>query len=320
MTAQPAIAPLAAADDATVSLWRDAWTRLSRNKLAVASLAVIAILALVAIFGPWLTPYDFLSQDLEARNLSPNWAHPFGTDELGRDVFSRVIYGTRTAFVVAIVVTGIAATLGVVLGAVAGYFGGLIDRFVMWCTDTTMSVPQLLLVVVINASLKPPLVNFMEAQYELTRNPFFRNSIIVDFVLVFGSMALILWPPYARLIRAQVLSIRNRPYVTAARALGLSTPIIISRYVIPNSIGPLIVAISAGLGNAMVLESAFSFLGVGVNPPIPSWGNMISDGLQVWRNHAHLLAAPAIVLGLATVAFSFLGDGLNDALNPKGSK
>lgn len=320
MTDQPALAPIAVPDEPAVNLWRDAWMRLSRNKLAVLSLAVIGVLAFAAVFGPWLTPYDFLSQDLNARNMPPNWAHLFGTDELGRDVFSRVIYGTRTAFVVAIVVTGIASFLGVVLGAIAGYFGGFVDRFVMWCTDTTMSVPQLLLVVVINASLKPPLVNFMEAQYELTRNPFFRNSIIIDFVLVFGSMALILWPPYARLIRAQVLSIRNRPYVTAARALGLSTPIIIRRYVIPNSIGPLIVAISAGLGNAMVLESAFSFLGVGVNPPIPSWGNMISDGLQVWRNHAHLLAAPAIVLGLATVAFSFLGDGLNDALNPKGSK
>lgn len=319
MTDQPAIAP-ALPEEAPVSLWRDAWARLSRNKLAVASLAIIALLAFVAVFGPWLTPFDFLSQDLEARNLAPNWTHLFGTDELGRDVFSRVVYGTRTAFIVAIVVTGIAATLGIVLGSLAGYFGGFLDRFVMWFTDTTMSVPQLLLVVVINASLKPPLVNFMEAQYAATQNPFFRNSIIIDFVLVFGSMALIMWPPYARLIRAQVLSIRNRPYVTAARALGLSTPIIISRYVIPNAVGPLIVAISAGLGNAMVLESAFSFLGVGVNPPIPSWGNMISDGLQVWRNHAHLLAAPAIVLGVATVAFSFLGDGLNDALNPRGSK
>lgn len=319
MSDQPAIAPMLP-DEAPVSLWRDAWARLSCNKLAVASLAIIALLAFVAIFGPWLTPYDFLSQDLEARNLAPNWTHLFGTDELGRDVFSRVVYGTRTAFIVAIVVTGIAATLGIVLGSLAGYFGGFLDRFVMWFTDTTMSVPQLLLVVVINASLKPPLVNFMEAQYAATQNPFFRNSIFIDFVLVFGSMALIMWPPYARLIRAQVLSIRNRPYVTAARALGLSTPIIISRYVIPNAVGPLIVAISAGLGNAMVLESAFSFLGVGVNPPIPSWGNMISDGLQVWRNHAHLLAAPAIVLGVATVAFSFLGDGLNDALNPRGSK
>jgi len=321
MSTDPAtIHSAAPGDEPPVNLWRDAWARLSCNKLAVLSLAVIGLLAFVAVFGPWLTPFDFLSQDLNARNLPPNWVHLFGTDELGRDVFSRVVYGTRTAFVVAIVVTGIAATLGIILGAMAGYLGGPFDRFVMWFTDTTMSVPQLLLVVVINASLKPPLVNFMEAQYEATKNGFFRNSMIVDFVLVFGSMALILWPPYARLIRAQVLSIRSRPYVTAARALGLSTPIIIGRYIIPNAIGPLIVAISAGLGNAMVLESAFSFLGVGVNPPIPSWGNMISDGLQVWRNHAHLLAAPAIVLGVATIAFSFLGDGLNDALNPRGNK
>jgi peptide/nickel transport system permease protein len=183
-----------------------------------------------------------------------------------------------------------------------------------------MSVPNLLLVVVINASLKAPLASWMEAQYLATLNPFFRETIWVDFILVFGSMALISWPPYARLVRAQVLSIRSRPYITAARALGLTTRIILMRYVVPNAVGPLIVSVSAGLGTAMVLESAFSFLGVGVNPPTPSWGNMISDGLRVWQHYPHLLAAPAAVLGLATVGFSFLGDGLNDALNPRGSK
>jgi peptide/nickel transport system permease protein len=160
----------------------------------------------------------------------------------------------------------------------------------------------------------------MEAQFLATHNPFFRQTIWVDFILVFGSMALIAWPPYARLVRAQVLSIRSRPYITAARALGLSNRLILTRYVVPNALGPLIVSVSAGMGTAMVLESAFSFLGVGVNPPTPSWGNMISDGLRVWQHYPHLLAAPAIVLGLATVAFSFLGDGLNDALNPRGSK
>jgi peptide/nickel transport system permease protein len=184
----------------------------------------------------------------------------------------------------------------------------------------TMSVPNLLLVVVINASLKTPLSQWMEAQFLKTHNPFFRQTIWVDFILVFGSMALIAWPPYARLVRAQVLSVRSRPYITAARALGLSNRLILTRYVVPNAIGPLIVSVSAGMGTAMVLESAFSFLGVGVNPPTPSWGNMISDGLRVWQHYPHLLAAPAIVLGLATVAFSFLGDGLNDALNPRGSK
>lgn len=307
-------------EDPPVSLWRDAWQRLVRNKLAVVGLAMILVLAFAAVFGPMLTPYDFLSQDLDARNLTPSLAHLFGTDDLGRDVFSRVLYGSRTAFLVAVVVTAIAVSIGTTLGAIAGFFGGFADRLIMWLTDMTMSVPNLLLVVVINASLKTPLSQWMEAQYLATLNPIFRETVWIDFILVFGSMALISWPPYARLVRAQVLSIRSRPYITAAQALGLTNRIILTRYVVPNAIGPLIVSVSAGLGTAMVLESAFSFLGVGVNPPTPSWGNMISDGLRVWQHYPHLLAAPAIVLGLATVAFSFLGDGLNDALNPRGSK
>ncbi|MFF0924061.1 ABC transporter permease [Rhizobium leguminosarum] len=303
-----------------VSLWRDAWYRLKRNRLAIFGLVIVLILGFTAIFGPYLTPYDYLSQDLNARNVLPSMSHLFGTDDLGRDVFSRVVFGTRTAFLVAIIVTVFAVLIGLVLGAVAGFFGNPFDRAIMWLTDVTMSVPNLLLVVVINASLKSPISKWMEARYLETLNPFYRETMWVDFILVFGSMALISWPPYARLVRAQVLSIRSRPYITAAQALGLSNWIIIKRYVIPNALGPLIVSVSAGLGTAMVLESAFSFLGVGVNPPTPSWGNMISDGLRVWQHYPHLLAAPAAVLGLASVAFSFLGDGLNDALNPRGSK
>lgn len=317
MTGTPMITP---PEDHPSSLWKDAWRRLRRNRLAVAGLGVLAVLVFVAAFGPWLTPYDFLSQNLDARNLAPSLVHPLGTDDLGRDVLSRVIYGARTAFMVAVLVTLIAVGIGVLLGAVAGFYGGRFDRALMWVTDMTMSVPQLLLVVVINASLKQPITLWMEARYMETLNPIYRNSAIIDFVLVFGSMALISWPPYARLVRAQVLSIRNRPYVTAARALGLTNWIILTRYVLPNAMGPLVVAISAGLGTAMVLESAFSFLGIGVNPPTPSWGNMISDGLRVWTNYPHLLFAPAAVLAVVTVAFNFLGDGLNDALNPKGQK
>jgi len=308
------------AEEAPVNLWRDAWHRLRRNKLAIFGLIVIVILAFTAIFGPALTPYDYLSQDLASRNAPPSLAHFFGTDDLGRDVFSRIVFGTRTAFLVAVIVTFIAVLIGLVLGAVAGFFGNPFDRVIMWLTDVTMSVPNLLLVVVINASLKTPITRWMEAQYLATLNPFYRQTVWVDFLLVFGSMALISWPPYARLVRAQVLSIRNRPYVMAAQALGLSNWIVILRYIVPNALGPLIVSVSAGLGTAMVLESAFSFLGVGVNPPTPSWGNMISDGLRVWQHYPHLLAAPAAVLGLASVAFSFLGDGLNDALNPRGGK
>lgn len=319
MSAIP-LSPGAAPEEQPANLWTDAWHRLKRNKLALFGLTIVAILALTAIFGPFLTPYDYLTQDLQARNAVPSLEHLFGTDDLGRDVFSRVVFGTRTAFLVAVIVTVIAVIIGTVLGAVAGFFGNTTDRIIMWLTDTTMSVPNLLLVVVINASLKQPIASWMEARYLATFNPFYRQTIWVDFFLVFGSMALISWPPYARLVRAQVLSIRSRPYITAAQALGLSNWVIMTRYVVPNALGPLIVSVSAGLGTAMVLESAFSFLGVGVNPPTPSWGNMISDGLRVWQHYPHLLAAPAAVLGLASVAFSFLGDGLNDALNPRGSK
>jgi ABC-type dipeptide/oligopeptide/nickel transport system permease subunit len=306
--------------DKPVSLWRDAWERLIRNRLAVIGLIIVVILLFAALFGPYLTPYDFLSQNLDERNLTMSGAHWFGTDDLGRDVFSRVLYGARTAFFVAVVVTFIALIIGSVLGVLAGYIGGNTDRLIMWLADVTMSIPNLLLVVVINTSIKPPLARWMEAQYLETLNPIYRNTMWIDFILVFGSMALITWPPYARLMRAQVLSIRSRPYITAAKAIGLPPRQIMWRHIAPNALGPLIVAVSAGLGTAMVLESAFSFLGVGVTPPIPSWGNMISDGLRVWQHYPHLLAAPAAVLGLATVAFSFLGDGLNDALNPRGVK
>jgi peptide/nickel transport system permease protein len=180
-----------------------------------------------------------------------------------------------------------------------------------------MSIPHLLLAVVVNISLKPSVTQWMDKMYLKTHNNLFRETVWVDFVLVFGALALVLWPSYARLIRGQILSIRNKNYVLAARALGVPTPTILLRYVIPNALGPVVVAVSAGLGMAMVLESAFSFLGVGVRPPIPSWGNMISDGLRVWHRYPHLLAAPAATLGMITVAFSFLGDGLNDALNPR---
>lgn len=307
-------------EDDRASLWGDAWARLRANRIAMAGLVVIVLFLFMAIAGPYLTPYDFLSQDLEIRNAAPSWAHWLGTDELGRDVFSRIIYGSRTALIVAIVVTAISVLIGAFLGAISGYFGGWIDGSVMWVTDLFMSVPNLLLVIVVNTSLKPPLARWLDAMYAATQNPFFRSTSIIDFTLVFGSIALVTWPPYARLVRAQVMSVRQRPYVLAGKALGLPTGRIITRYIIPNSIGPLIVAVSAGMGGAMTMESAFSFLGIGVQPPTPSWGLMISDGLRTWQQYPHLLAAPAATLAIITVAFSFVGDGLNDALNPKGAK
>jgi peptide/nickel transport system permease protein len=301
----------------SASLWRDAWDRLIANKLAVAGMLVVLTLLLMAIIGPYISPYDFLAQDLKSRNQPPSAAHWLGTDDLGRDVFSRVLYGARTATIVAFSTTLVSLTIGIVLGALAGYGGGKTDSVISWLTDMTMSVPTLLVAVVINMSLKAPVANWMEDMYMTTKNTVFRQTVWADFALVFGALALIMWPAYARLIRGQILSIRNTNYVLAARSLGAPTSRILSRYVIPNALGPVIVAVSAGLGAAMVMESAFSFLGIGVRPPIPSWGNMISDGLRVWHLYPHLLAAPAAVLAIVTVAFSFLGDGLNDALNPR---
>jgi peptide/nickel transport system permease protein len=299
------------------NLYKDAFNRLVANKMAVLGLVVILFVFILAIFGPYITPYDFLTQDLTARNQSPSIKHWFGTDDLGRDILSRVLYGSRTAVIVAVSVTMLSLLIGMVIGALGGYLGGKVDAVVVWLIDIFMSIPSLLLVIVINVSLKPRMVNWMDAQFLATQNEFYRNTILADFVLVFGSLALIKWPKAARIIRGQILTIKNKNYVVAAKALGVPTGRIITKYVVPNSIGPIIVYISATLGEAMVLESSFSFLGVGVRPPIPSWGNMISDGLRVWQLYPHTLAAPAAVLAVVTIAFSFLGDGLNDALNPR---
>ena len=307
----------AVAEEKQYNLFKDAMRRLMANKLALAGLIVVLLVIFIAIIGPLITPYDFLSQDLNLRNKPPSAAHWFGTDDLGRDVLSRVIYGARTAVIVAISVTVLSYLIGIVLGSLAGYLGGKVDAFVVWLIDVFMSIPSLLLVIVVNVSVKPVLVNWMDAKFLETQNQFFRNTTWVDFAIVFGSLALIKWPKAARIIRGQILSIKNKNYVVAARALGVPTSKIIKRYIIPNSIGPFIVSISSTLGEAMVLESSFSFLGVGVKPPIPSWGNMISDGLRVWQVYPHILAAPALVLAIVTISFSFLGDGLNDALNPR---
>lgn len=303
--------------DRQSNLWRDAFARLIANKLAVVGIIILTILVVTAIFGPYFTPHDFLKQDLSARNQSPSPAYWLGTDDLGRDVLSRIIYGARTATVVAISVTLASAVIGVLLGSIAGFCGGATDSIIMWLIDVTMSIPSLLLAMVLSSSLKIPASRWMDNMYLSTHNTFFRQTIWVDFALVFGALALIQWPQYARLVRGQILSLRHKNYVLAATALGVSSRSILLRYIIPNALGPVIVLISAGLGQAMVLESSFSFLGIGVRPPLPSWGNMIKDGLRVWHVHPHLLAAPAVVLGIVTVAFSFLGDGLNDALNPR---
>lgn len=303
--------------DRKYSLWRDAVARLMANKLAVISLALVIFLIIIALIGPYITPYDFLSQDLNARSQPPSWEHWMGTDYLGRDVLSRVIYGARTATVTSFGVVAVSVFIGIVLGSLSGYAGGRVDTIIMWITDMVMAVPPMLLAMVSSVALRPMVAAWMERMYASTGNKFYRETFWADLFLLVTVLTLVLWPTYARLIRGQIMTNKNKNYVLAARALGIPNRLILGRYIIPNSLGPVVVQLSAGLGSAMLWESAFSFLGIGVHPPVPSWGNMISEGMDYWRNSPHLLAAPAIVLGLMTVAFSFLGDGLNDALNPR---
>ncbi|MEZ4681091.1 MAG: ABC transporter permease [Caldilineaceae bacterium] len=299
------------------SLWADAWRRLLKNRLAVAGMVVIGIFLFLALFGRLLTPYDFLAQDLANQLQPPSAAHWLGTDALGRDILSRLLYGARTAAIVAFTTTGISLFLGILIGTTAGFLGGRTDNFLMWLTDVTMSIPGLLMAMLINTALKRPIVGWFDQLYMQTKNPFFLNTLWLDFVLVFGALALISWPGYARLLRGQVLSISGTTYVESARAIGASTMRIMWRHIVPNSMGPLIVAVTAGMGGAIVLESSLSFLGVGIQPPNASWGSMLSESLSMWRTFPHLMVTPAVTIGLILVAFTFFGDGLNDALNPR---
>jgi ABC-type dipeptide/oligopeptide/nickel transport system permease subunit len=299
------------------SLWQDARRRLLRNRLAVAGLAVLTLFVLAAIFGPYIAPHDFLAQDASRRLQGPSSANWLGTDALGRDIFSRLLLGARTAALVAAVTTVISLLLGVALGTMSGFLGGRMDGLIMWLTDVTMAIPGLLLAMLINTALLYPIQRWFNERYEETRNSFYLNTLWLDFVLVFGTLALIAWPEFARLIRGQVLSIGQMPYIEAARSIGTPSSSIMRRHIVPNALGPVVVAVTQGMGGAIVLESSLSFLGIGVQPPNASWGSMLADSLTLWTTEPHLMIAPAATIGIITVAFVFVGDGLNDALNPR---
>lgn len=299
------------------TLWQDALYRFSRNWLAVGGAIVIVLFILSALVGPYIAPYDFLEQNIGQALQGPSAEHWLGTDELGRDIFSRLIYGARTAALVALSTTAISLIIGIVVGAFAGLRGGGMDQFLMWISDLVQSVPGLLLAMIVNVAMRRPIIRWFDAMYERTKNPFFLNTLWLDFVIVFGALALIAWPSMARLIRGQVLSARKADYVIAARSLGAKEGQVMRRHIIPNTLGPVIVAVTAAMGAAIVAESALSFLGIGVQPPNASWGIMLRDSLALWQSFPHLMLAPAITIGLIQVAFIFFGDGLNDALNPR---
>ncbi|MCC6704193.1 MAG: ABC transporter permease [Thermomicrobiales bacterium] len=297
--------------------WRDAMRRLVKNRMAMVGLGMIVLFGIAAIFGEMLAPYDPIRQDLMAAKQTPNAEHWLGTDELGRDMFSRILTGARTALLVATFVTFIAAGIGTVIGLISAYGGGFIDTAMMRLADLLLAFPAFLLAAFINATLRSPVANQMQRLADFTGLDFLAGKLFIDFFLIFGSLAIISWSGYARLIRGQVLSLREQEFVEAARSMGASTRTILFKHILPNSFAPIVVAVSVNFGNAILAESALSYLGVGIQPPTPSWGQMINQNLSQWRYFPHLVLGPGAALALLILAFNFFGDGVADALNPR---
>ncbi len=276
------------------------WARLRRNPLAVASLALLAGLVFVAVFAPLLAPYPFAAQTLDARMQGPTPLHRLGTDELGRDTLSRLIYGARISLFVAVAVEAFVVTLGLIVGLTAGYFGGRVEQVLMRITDVMLAFPDVLLAILLLGTLG-------------ASNTTPEKSLLLV-ILALGATG---WPPLARLVRGQVLSLRKREFVEAARALGATDGRIVLRHILPNLLSPILVAVTVDIAGVIIAEATLSFLGIGVQRPYPSWGRMISDAQEFLKFQPRLILLPAALLSLTVLALNFLGDGLRDALDPR---
>ena len=270
--------------------------RLLRNFAFTFGLILTIALVIVAIAAPLFAPYDPDLQETSRRLEAPSKHHPLGLDDLGRDVLSRIVWGARVSLRVGFSVVIIASLIGVTLGAISGYFGGIIDTLIMRLTDILLAFPGILLAIALVAVLGPSL-----------------NNVIL-------ALATIGWVGYARLVRGQVLKVREMEYVTAAKALGAKSPRVIIRHVLPNVINPVIVMATLGLAGAILSEAALSFLGLGVQPPTPSWGAMLTAGRRYLGLANHLAIFPGAAIMAAVMGLNFLGDGLIDALDPKYRK
>lgn len=276
------------------SKFRSVLHRLAKQRLAFAGCFVLALFLLCAIFSPWLAPHDPAQLNLSARLLPPSAAHWFGTDELGRDVLSRTLYGARVSLTVAAAVVALSLTLGVTLGLLAGFYGGFTDTLVnIYLGNAFLSLPGILLAITIVAFLGPSLANLILA------------------------LALAGWVNYARLVRAQVLSVKEREYVQAARSLGASDLHLMLRHILPNILQPLLVQAAVGMAAAVLAEATLSFLGLGVQPPTPTWGAMLNDARSHLFESPYLMFFPALALALCVFSFNLIGDGLRDYLDPR---
>ncbi len=270
--------------------------RLSQNSSAVIGFVVAVLLALTAIFAPLIAPYPYAKQDLTHTRAAPSVQHIFGTDELGRDIFSRVVWGSRFSLSVGVLAVLLGTAVGMVFGAFAGYFGGVVDDIIMRLIDILQSIPGILLAITISVVLGPGLINTLLA-------------------LSVGGI-----PMACRLLRASILGIRHQEYLEAAVSINASTPRIILKHVLPNSFSPLLVSSTMSIGNVIMMGAMLSFIGLGVQPPTPEWGSMISGGRSLIRSCPWMVTFPGIFIMLTVLALNLFGDGLRDALDPKLKK
>lgn len=278
------------------SLWADAWLRLKQNKLAITGLWVVLFLIVIAIITPWITPYGYEEQNLDLGPTPPSLAHWFGTDVFGRDLLTRVMYGGRVSLAVGLIATTVALIIGVTWGTIAGYVGGRTDAIMMRFVDAMYALPFIIFIILLMVV--------------------FGNSLL----LLFLAIGAVEWLTMARIVRGQVQTVRNQEFIEAARAMGLSTPHILAKHVVPNSLGPIIVYATLTVPQVMLLEAFLSFLGLGIQPPQSSWGLLIANGAESMEDYPWLLIFPGLALSITLFALNFMGDGLRDALDPKASK
>lgn len=295
------------------SLYRDSWRRFRRNRFALAGLIYIAVLVVVAVTAPLIAPYPYDVQDVTAITRRPDSTYLLGTDQLGRDILSRLIYGSRVSLLVGVVVQVVIVAIGVPVGLVAGYFGGKIDTLLMRIVDVLYAFPNLLFVIIIMTYLK---AQFQHATSGLLVPLKSFDRATGGLLGVYIGLGLVSWLTVSRLVRGQITSLRNKEFVEAARAIGATDARIMTRHLLPNTLAVIIVATTLGLPAAILGEAGISFLGLGVNVPTPSWGSMIADGVSQLRSYPHILLSPAIALSLTVLSFNFVGDGLRDALDP----
>lgn len=310
---EPAVSASPRPASRTRGFWADARRRLLRNPLALASMGFLAFVVAAAIVTPLLLPYSYERQDLLALYASPSRAHWLGTDHLGRDLLSRLMVGARISLTVGLVAEFIILSVGAVMGSLAGFFGGWVDSLIMRVVDALYAFPDLLLIIIVMSYVKAQLGGSVAGWLAPLAG---LNSALGGLLGVFIALGLTSWLTTCRLVRGQILSLREREFVDAARVLGAGPGRIIRTHLLPNTMGPILVAATLGVPYAILLEASLSFIGLGVDPPMPSWGLMISEGVQAVQSYPHVILAPAAAISLTLLGFNFLGDGLRDALDP----